>query len=254
MDLSISFEVARNYKSQSQKIRVISESWVKNQIYCPSCGLKIKEYSNNKPVADFFCFSCKEDYELKSKHGSIPLKIVDGAYKTMLERLESENNPNLFLLNYSLKTTSVVDFLVVPKHFFVPQIIQKRTALSVSARRYGWVGCNILLDGVPEAGRIFLVKDGIIQPKDEVVQNWRKTLFLREESIKMRGWILDILNCIEQVGKTNFTLSEMYDFEPLLKQLHPANFHIKDKIRQQLQVLRDKGYLEFAGKGEYRLL
>jgi hypothetical protein len=29
--------------------------------------------------------------------------------------------------------------------------------------------------------------------------------------------------------------------------------HIKEKIHQQLQVLRDKGYIEFAGKGAYRL-
>ncbi len=171
MDLSLSLEIARNYKSQSQKIRVISESWVKNQSYCPSCGLEIKEYARNKPVADFFCFNCKEDYELKSKQGCIPPKIVDGAYETMLKRLESESNPNLFLLNYSLKTISVVDFLVVPKHFFVPQIIQKRKALSITARRHGWVGCNIILEGIPEAGRIFLVKNETVQPKEEVVQN-----------------------------------------------------------------------------------
>ena len=254
MILSLDFELARSYKSQSQKIRIISESWVKNQIYCPSCGLEIKEYPPGKPVADFFCLNCKEDYELKSKQDCIPFKIVNGAYKTMMERLVSEKNPNLFLLNYSLKTISVVDFLVVPKHFFVPQIIQKRKPLSISARRHGWVGCNIVLDGVPEVGRVFLVKNGTIQPKTEVIQNWRKTLFLRNENIEMRGWIVDILNCIEQMGKRDFTLSEMYDFESLLKELHPANFHIKDKIRQQLQVLRDKGYLEFSGKGKYQVL
>ena len=28
--------------------------------------------------------------------------------------------------------------------------------------------------------------------------------------------------------------------------------HIKEKIRQQLQVLRDKGLIEFLGNGHYR--
>ena len=31
------------------------------------------------------------------------------------------------------------------------------------------------------------------------------------------------------------------------------NRHVRDKIRQQLQVLRDLGLLEFRGDGSYRL-
>jgi type II restriction enzyme len=31
------------------------------------------------------------------------------------------------------------------------------------------------------------------------------------------------------------------------------NRHVRQKIRQQLQVLRDRGYLEFKGKGRYRV-
>ena len=33
---------------------------------------------------------------------------------------------------------------------------------------------------------------------------------------------------------------------------HWRNRHIEDKIRQQLQVLRDNGYLIFEGRGMYR--
>jgi len=38
-----------------------------------------------------------------------------------------------------------------------------------------------------------------------------------------------------------------------LAKLHPKNKHIPDKIRQQLQVLRDHGIIEFLGRGEYRI-
>ena len=34
--------------------------------------------------------------------------------------------------------------------------------------------------------------------------------------------------------------------------LHPDNRHVLDKIRQQLQVLRDMGFVEFLGRGRYR--
>ncbi|MDD2516549.1 MAG: restriction endonuclease, partial [Candidatus Gracilibacteria bacterium] len=82
-----------------------------------------------------------------------------------------------------------------------------------------------------------------------------KTLFLRDKnSIESKGWILDIMKCIEMLKKKEFTLQEIYNFEPILRQKYPNNNFIKDKIRQQLQFLRDKGYLEFEGSARYRVL
>ncbi len=255
MNLSFNTKLADNYISQSQKIRVLTEDWVDNQIFCPNCGyLDIDKYENNKPVADFFCSNCKEDYELKSKKETIGNKLVDGAYKTMIERLQSNNAPNFFMLNYDLKSFTVLNFFVIPKHFFVLDIIEKRKALSQTARRAGWIGCNILLQSIPQTGKIFFVKNRQIEPKEKILIEWQKTLFLREEKkIGVKGWLLDIMNCIEKLRNKEFTLSEMYAFENLLSKKHPENKHIKDKIRQQLQILRDKNYLEFINIGEYKL-
>ena len=255
MRISFDNRLAEDYKSTSQKIRVLTEDWVDNQVFCPACGRDIKHYENNRPVADFFCLNCREEYELKSKKNSIGNKIVDGAYRTMLERLRSNNNPNLFLLNYTLKSLEVSNFFVIPKHFFVPQIIEKRKPLSGLARRAGWVGCNIVLQDIPQSGRIFFVKNGKIEDKKDILRNWANTLFLREaKEPKARGWILDIMNCVDRLNKKEFLLSEIYGFEKMLSLKHPGNRHIKDKIRQQLQFLRDKGYLEFVGQGRYRLI
>ena len=97
MQLSFNTRLATKYNNQSQIIRVLTEDWVKNEIFCPNCGNIIYEYPNNKPVGDFFCSNCNEDYELKSKKNFIGQKIVDGAYETMIERLQSSTNPNFFL-------------------------------------------------------------------------------------------------------------------------------------------------------------
>jgi len=59
--------------------------------------------------------------------------------------------------------------------------------------------------------------------------------------------------CVERLNKTNFSLDDVYRFEQELSRMHPDNRHVKDKIRQQLQVLRDKGYLEFTSAGNYQL-
>jgi type II restriction enzyme len=254
MHTLLDIKAADKYHSSSQKIRVITESWVGNEIYCPACGFGINHYESNKPVADFFCSKCKEEYELKSKKDSVGIKIVDGAYRTMIERLQSDSNPNLFLLNYCLKNYEVMNFLVIPKHFFTPDIIEKRKPLSSSARRAGWIGCNISLQNIPQTGKIFYVKEGNVVPKREILYKWNKTLFLREEKGPLeKGWTLDVMNCVDKIGKKRFGLDEVYAYEGILRQKHPNNRHIKDKIRQQLQYLRDKRYLEFINRGVYRI-
>lgn len=255
MNLSFDKKLAVDYTSPSQKIRVLSEHWVNNQIFCPSCGrLNIDRYPNNQPVADFYCSNCKEEYELKSKRNSVGTKIIDGAYRTMIDRLQRTNNPNLFLLNYDLRNFYVLNFFVIPKHFFVPEIIEKRKPLAITARRAGWIGCNILLQSIPQTGKIFFIKNKIIEPKEKVLAEWQKTLFLREEKeISAKGWLLDTMRSIEKLRKHEFTLEDIYTFEKELSRLHPANKHIKDKIRQQLQMLRDKNYLQFIGNGKYRI-
>jgi type II restriction enzyme len=36
-----------------------------------------KRYENNKPVADFYCEKCLEDFELKSKKGKNGFNLKD---------------------------------------------------------------------------------------------------------------------------------------------------------------------------------
>lgn len=256
MNLSFNSSLAEKYSSNSQRIRVLSEGWVGDEIFCPNCAsLAIKKYSNNKPVADFYCENCKEDYELKSKQNILGTKIVDGAYKTMIERLNSSTNPNFFLLSYNFQAFSVTNFMVVPKHFFVPEIIEQRKPLAPSARRAGWIGCNINLQTIPESGKIYFVKSGKLQPKEKIFNDWQKTLFLREEKeASAKSWMIDVMKCVEKLGKAEFTLAGVYRFEEEMSKKHPNNNHVKDKIRQQLQILRDKNYLTFTARGRYRLI
>ncbi|MEW5950421.1 MAG: DpnI domain-containing protein [Elusimicrobiota bacterium] len=255
MILNFNSEGLEKYKSLPQKIKFLSENWVAKEIFCPSCGNFLNKADNNLPVLDFVCQNCKEEYELKSSKKEFIKRITDGAYSSMIKRLESNNNPSFFLLNYDLKYYKVINFLVIPKHFFSSKLIERRNPLKQTARRAGWVGCNIDLSGIPQIGKIYYVKKGIIRPKEEVLEIWKKTFFLREEkNILSKGWLLDIMKCVEELSKKEFTLDEVYAFEKRLKLKYSQNAHIKDKIRQQLQILRDKGYLEFIGRGKYRLL
>ena len=222
--------------------------------YCPHCGsAKISRFPNNSPLADFFCSSCNEEFELKSQKDKFGTKVADGAYKTKCERLAASNNPNLLLMNFDRKSLTVVNLFIVPKHFFVLDIVEERKPLKATARRAGWIGSNILLGKVPEAGKIHIVQNSVIRPKDNVLQEWQKTLFLRDQSLEARGWLLDVLRCVESLGKLEFTIEEIYAFERHLCKLYPGNQNVRPKIRQQLQFLRDRGLIEFVSRGSYRL-
>ena len=225
-----------------------------DQAYCPNCGSpKITPFPNNSPVADFHCTVCKDEYELKSQKKQFSDKVLDGAFKAKCERLAAANNPNLFLMNYDLQQLTVVNLFVVPKHFFVREIIEERKPLAATAKRAGWVGSHILLNRIPESGKIFIVRNGQIEPKEAVLAKWRRTLFLRDEGQEARGWLIEVMKCVEAIGKREFQIDDIYAFEDRLSRIYPDNRNVKPKIRQQLQFLRDRGYLDFVSRGYYRL-
>ncbi len=254
MNMHLNMQLAQNYKSNSQKVRVMTESWVEENIYCPYCGnSSLNAFENNRPVGDFFCNKCNSEYELKSKSGKIGKKISDGAYDTMIGRITSNANPNLFVMNYNKKDYKVENLLLVPKFFFVPSIIEKRKPLSDNAKRAGWVGCNILFSEIPKQLCIYIVEQGRLVDKEIVINKTDKNKKLQIENTNLRGWLLDTLNCIEKINKVEFNLKDMYQFEDVLKIKHPKNNNIKAKLRQQLQILRDRGIIEFLGNGKYRM-
>jgi type II restriction enzyme len=250
--LFFDISLAEGYKSNSQRARILTEPWVEHNAYCPRCGGKLQRFQNGSPVADLFCTLCHEEFELKSKSGAFTGLVPDGAYRTMMERLRSARNPNLFLLSYAADL-SIARLTVIPKFFFVPRIIEERPPLSPTARRAGWVGCNIRISGIPEAGKIDLVTNGELLNKKQVLKKWSETEFIQEAGrIDRRQWLIDTLECVEKMKSDEFTLQDMYRFTDVLSRRHPDNRHVQPKIRQQLQVLRDHGMIEFLGNGRYK--
>lgn len=249
MNYYFNTELAKDYKSKSQKVRVMSENWVAHNIYCPICGNShISNLDNNIPVADFSCDYCGEVFELKSKCGNIGKKIVDGAYSTMIERITSANNPDLFVMQYS-SDLQVVNLTLVPKFFFVPSIIEKRKPLALTARR---AGCNILYSAIPKQGRITIINGQQLSDIKTVVEEYSKVKKLQTNNIENRSWLLDILSCVNTIDSIDFSLQDMYKFVEILQEKHIHNNNIEAKIRQQLQILRDKGFIEFLERGHYR--
>jgi type II restriction enzyme len=59
---------------------------------------------------------------------------------------------------------------------------------------------------------------------------------------------------LEKIEGGEFSIDQVYGFSGHLKSLHPQNNFVREKIRQQLQILRDRGLLRFKSRGKYELV
>lgn len=193
-------------------------------------------------------------FQLKSQSRPLSNRIVDAAYDTMVRAIREDRTPNLFVLHYSASDWAVENMIVIPHFAFSLSSVEKRPPLGPSARRAGWVGCNIRLDIIPFDAKIRVIVDRAALPPEAVRVQYARVRPLAKLRVEQRGWTLDVLNVVRSLGKREFSLLEMYGHAEVLSGLHPRNRHVRDKIRQQLQVLRDLGFLDFLGGGRYRIL
>ena len=243
-----------SYKSPSQRVRVATETWGSENLYCPNCAEdRLDSTPPNTPTVDYVCRECKSIFQLKSQASPLSIRIVDAAYSSMRDAIRANRTPNLFVMHYDKKEWSVSNLILIPNFAFSMSAIEKRKALGPEARRAGWVGCNILLSRIPDDAKIPIVAEGFAVGTSEVRKQFARLRPLGRLAVENRGWTLDVLNAVRGLGMSKFALSHVYAVESSLSKLHPHNRHVRDKIRQQLQVLRDLGLLVFLKRGHYRL-
>jgi type II restriction enzyme len=110
------------------------------------------------------------------------------------------------------------------------------------------------LGRIPPDAKILIVADGLPTEASQVRMRYSRLRPIEKLDSQGRGWTLDVLSVVRELNKEDFSLEEVYSFEGFLSRLHPGNRHVRDKIRQQLQVLRDLGLVAFLGRGQYRLV
>ena len=251
MLLTLISSIAAGYKSRSQVARRVSEEWGLQNLYCTACDSdRLTQSPNNTPAIDYVCPRCNQSYQLKCSLKWSEHKILDAGYEAMMKSVRSDTTPNLLVMQYSANW-KVNNLLLVPAFFFSASSVEKREPLSPTARRAGYVGCNILLSAIAPEGKLRLVTEGSVINAGLIRQQYQQVRPISQIGAASRGWTLDVLSIISRFGGNPFELSEVYGFEAHFASLHPKNTHIREKIRQQLQVLRDLNLLRFLGRGKY---
>ena len=245
---------ASGYKSASQITRKITEAWADANMFCVACeSPSLASAGVNAEAIDFKCTSCHAVYQLKALKSWSERRVPDAGYDAMMRALRSDSIPNLLIMQYTPEWV-VHNLVLIPSFFFSPAAIQKRKPLSPNARRAGWVGCNILISEIASDGKIRMVSQGTPLPPDTVRMRYNLVRPLSQIATNTRGWMLDVLRVVRKMGKTRFSLADVYAFERVLSDIYPKNKNVRPKIRQQLQLLRDLGYISFEGQGQYLLL
>ncbi|HEV2327625.1 MAG TPA: hypothetical protein VGY56_02425 [Verrucomicrobiae bacterium] len=66
----------------------------------------------------------------------------------------------------------------------------------------------------------------------------------------MKAWTDSILTLVRQLPH-EFSTTDVYAYERQLQHAHPQNRNVRAKIRQQLQILRDRGFLKQSRPGHW---
>ena len=253
VDLTCEMGLAAGYHSPSQQARVLSEGWFARNAYCLACDAdEVKATRANTAATDFICPKCQHRYELKTFLRRPRKSLVDGAYETMMRRMRSGTAPTLCLLERS-EDWAIRSLTAIHASFLVPEVVERREPLGPTARRAGWIGCNIRLDRIASDGEVPVVEESRELPVRDVRRRFQRFLPLLKRRVDGRGWTTLTLAMVRRLKKPSFKLAEMYAMEGEFAMVYPENRHVRDKIRQQLQVLRDLELVEFLGGGEYRV-
>jgi type II restriction enzyme len=216
------------YKSASQRARVGTESWGATNFFCPACeSPHLQSAPQGTAAIDYVCPACDSPFQLKSQSKAFGSKIVDAAYSEMKRAIVEDRTPNLYVLHYDLAAWSVRTLILIPRFAFALSAVERRKPLSPTARRAGWVGCNIVLDKIPVHARIPIIQDGNIRPKHSVRDAYQRLRPLEKLQVEKRGWTLDVLQAVQSLNKTEFLLSDVYARAGELAKLHPKNAHVR---------------------------
>src|SRR5205807_8248112 len=124
--------------------------------------------------------------------------------KTMRQTIPSGQTPRLLTLHYNLANWTVEALSLVPSFAFTLSCLQQRPPLAATARRHGWVGCNILLRNIPQDARIPVVEKGIAESPAKVLSQFQKLQPLAKVDVTQRGWTLDVLKVVRSLGHEEF--------------------------------------------------
>jgi hypothetical protein len=144
----LDFSEASHYVSASQVARVAIEAWVGNNIDCWRCAAPLLLVPPNTQLMDAICRDAGHEVQVKAVSGIASDRLSAAAFDPMARRLAAGPLPDYLIVSYDRPRSVVVLAEFIDGSDLVLNRLQARAPLREGARRAGWIGANIDLNGL----------------------------------------------------------------------------------------------------------
>lgn len=114
--------------------------------------------------------------------------------------------------------------------------------------------CDLNLSFIPTDGKIALVTNGIVHAASDTRRQFQESARFGDVKLADRGWAASVLAIVRKICKPLVTNADLFAYIEELHAAYPGNNHIREKIRQQMQLLMRLGYVERISRGEYQVI
>jgi type II restriction enzyme len=146
-----------NWKSESRIVGEACEYYIKSNIKCVRCNdNNFEKCKTNEQSKDLICISCNQKFQVKAKSATQKqvnhiknknkFKTIGGEYSTTLKNINEQID--YFIILYEKQTYKIINILYIKNENINSDCIIPRKPLSITAKRAGWQGCNILFDNI----------------------------------------------------------------------------------------------------------
>ena len=146
-----------NWTNESRIVGEACEYYIKNNIKCVKCNDKnYEKCKTNEQSKDLICISCNQKYQIKAKYttqkqvnnikNKNTFKTIGGEYSTTLKNINEQIDYLIIL--YEKQSYKIINILYINYENINSNCIIPRKPLSITAKRAGWQGCNILFHNI----------------------------------------------------------------------------------------------------------
>ena len=146
-----------NWKSESRIVGEACEYYIKSNIKCVRCNdNNFEKCKTNEQSKDLICISCNQKFQVKAKSATQKqfnniknknkFKTIGGEYSTTLKNINQQID--YFIILYEKQSYKIINILYIKNESINSDCIIPRKPLSITAKRSGWQGCNILFDNL----------------------------------------------------------------------------------------------------------
>jgi hypothetical protein len=156
-DIVLQVKENNNWKSESRIVGEACEYYIKSNIKCVRCNdNNFEKCKTNEQSKDLICISCNQKFQVKAKNATQKqvnniknknkFKTIGGEYSTTLKNINEQID--YFIILYEKQSYKIINILYIKNENINSDCIIPRKPLSITAKRSGWQGCNILFDNL----------------------------------------------------------------------------------------------------------